>query len=197
MTVPKEIELKLTVDGSDLTALRKHPRLKGLSSTKDSLASVYYDTSDERLRKAGYVLRVRDTKDGYVQTAKAAGDGLLERPEWEGSVEGPEPDLRALEDTPLAEILGGKSKLTPLFTVTVERRSYQVEQGSSRIEVALDEGRITRPNGKRASDVVSVAEVELELKEGSVADLFALVHEIGADVPFRLGVGPSRNAASR
>lgn len=188
MTVPKEIELKLTVDGSDLTALRKHPRLKGLSSTKDSLASVYYDTSDERLRKAGYVLRVRDTKDGYVQTAKAAGDGLLERPEWEGSVEGPEPDLRALEDTPLAEILGGKSKLTPLFTVTVERRSYQVEQGSSRIEVALDEGRITRPGGKRASDVVSVAEVELELKEGSVADLFALVHEIGADVPFRLGV---------
>lgn len=188
MSAPKEIELKLAADGPDLLALRKHPRLKGSSPAKDSLDSVYYDTSDGRLRKAGYVLRVRKTTEGYVQTAKAAGDGLLERPEWECPVEGPEPDRQALKETPLAEVLGRKAKLSPLFTVAVERRSYQVEQGSSRIEVALDEGRITRPDGKRASDSVSIGEVELELKEGSVADLFALAHEIGTDVPFRLGV---------
>lgn len=188
MSAPKEIELKLTADGPDLLALRKHPRLKRSSHTKDSLDSVYFDTSDGRLRKAGYVLRLRTTKDGYVQTAKAGGDGLLERPEWERPVGGPEPDLRALKQTPLAEVLGRKSKLSPLFSVSVERRSYQVEQGSSRIEVALDEGRITLPGGKRTPEAVSIGEVELELKKGSVADLFALAREIGADVPFRLGV---------
>lgn len=189
MSAPKEIELKLTVDGPDLMALRKHPRLEGaIGKGEDRLESVYFDTSDERLRKAMYVLRVRKTKDGYVQTAKGVGDGLIERLEWERPVEGPEPDLHALKETPLAKILGRKAKLSSLFRVAVERRSYEVEQGASRIEVALDNGRITRPGGKRASDSVAIGEAELELKEGSVADLFALAHEIGADVPFRLGV---------
>jgi triphosphatase len=188
MSAPEEIELKLTAEASNLTALRKHPRVKGSSHRKDGLESVYFDTPDGRLREAGYVLRVRKTKDGYVQTAKAAGDGLLERLEWEHPVEDAEPDRHALEGTPLAEVLGRKKKFVPLFTVSVERRAYQVEQGSSRIEVALDEGRITLPGGKRASDATSIGEVELELKKGSVADLFALAHEIGADVPLRLGV---------
>ena len=141
MTAPKEIELKLVCDASDLTILREHPRLRGaVGEERDQLNSVYFDTHDGRLREAGYVLRVRGTKDGYVQTAKGAGDGLLERSEWERPVEGPEPDRDALEGTPLAKLLGKNTKPAPMFTVAVERLAYHVEQGASRIEVALDQG---------------------------------------------------------
>lgn len=189
MTAPKEIELKLVCDASDLTILREHPRLRGaVGEERDQLNSVYFDTHDGRLREAGYVLRVRGTKDGYVQTAKGAGDGLLERSEWERPVEGPEPDRDALEGTPLAKLLGKNTKLAPMFTVAVERLAYHVEQGASRIEVALDQGRITQTAGKRASDAVTISEIELELKEGSPADLFDLAHEMCSQVSVRLGV---------
>lgn len=189
MSDAKEIELKLICDASDLAALQAHPRLEAASvKDKDQLSSVYFDTPDRLLRESGFVLRVRKTRGGYVQTAKAAGDGLIERLEWERSVAGPEPDLHALRKTPLTKVLGKQAELVPLFTVSVERATYDVEQGESRMEVALDRGRISAPGVKRRSAGPSIGEVEIELKEGSAADLFALAREIGDLVPVRLGV---------
>lgn len=185
----KEVELKLTCAAADLATLHDWPRLTNASSkATDVLESVYFDASDFALHKAGYVLRVRKTRDGYVQTAKAEGDGLIERNEWERRVKGPKPDFTALKKTPLATILGKKPGLKPLFTVAVERATFLMEYGVSEIEVALDRGRVTKPDSEDSNPSEPVCEIELELKRGSAADVFGLAREIGAHVPVRLGV---------
>lgn len=189
MSEPKEVELKLTCDAADQVALRAWPRLaKARRRGKDQLESVYFDTPDGLLRKSGYVLRVRRTPRGYVQTVKAEGDGLIERPEWEQAVPGAEPDRAALDATPLAPLIEKEPQLGPLFSVSVERSTYLIKQGRSLIEVALDHGRVSKPDPARSADSSFISEIELELKDGSVKDLFALGSEIGALVPVRLGV---------
>lgn len=186
MTETKETELKLICDLSDLTALQQWPRLKAtVPKATDDLESVYFDTADQVLQTSGYVLRVRKTRDGYVQTAKSGGDGLIERDEWERSVAGPQPDLAALRQTPLKALLGKEPVLRPVFTVSIHRATFKLAQGSSQIELALDQGRVARPDG---AGVEPICEVELELKQGDPADMFALAREIGAMVPIRLGV---------
>lgn len=189
MSDPKEVELKLICDAADQAVLHKWPRLaKARQRHRDQLESIYFDTADGLLRKSGYVVRVRKTRKGYVQTVKAEGDGLIERPEWEQGVAGFEPDRAALDATPLAGLLEGNPQLAALFSVSVERSTYLVKQGSSLIEVALDQGRVRKPEAARSADTTFISEIELELKDGAVADLFALGSEIGSLVPVRLGV---------
>lgn len=187
MSEPREIELKLDCEPSDLDTLRNHPLLREAADQESAdLTSVYYDTADQRLREAGLGLRVRQHGERFIQTLKAEGDGLFDRLEWEQEISGPEPDPAAWADTPLATLLGCKDTLYSLFTTAVARRTYLVEQGSSRIEVALDDGRITSP---RALDrIVPISEVELELKEGVAGDVFALAHAVASLIPLRLGV---------
>ncbi|MGO4170821.1 CYTH and CHAD domain-containing protein [Bosea sp. TAF32] len=188
MSDPKEVELKLVCDPSDLAGLREWPRFAAEALSTGRLESTYFDTSERLLQACGYVLRVRRTDDRHVQTVKAGGDGLIERREWEEPVDGPEPDRDALRGTPLAKLLGRKAKLAALFTVSVERATCLVSQGSSRIEVALDQGRVTNPGAENGSDVAAISEIELELKQGTAEDLFALAREICEQVPVRLGV---------
>ncbi|MGO4407125.1 CHAD domain-containing protein [Bosea sp. RAF48] len=188
MSDPKEVELKLVCEPSDLAALREWPRLAAEARSTDQLESVYFDTSERLLQACGYVLRVRQTGDGHVQTVKAGGDGLIERREWEEPVDGPEPDRDALRRTPLAKLLGRKAKLAPLFTVSVERATCLISQGSSQIEIALDQGFVTNPCAENGSDAEAISEIELELKKGAAGDLFTLAREICERVPVRLGV---------
>ncbi len=185
----EEVELKLTCDAAALAALHDWPRLKAASSrATDDLESVYFDTGDRALQKACYVLRVRKTRDGHVQTAKAGGDGLIKRKEWERPVKGSTPSVAALRKTPLADVLGKKPKFEPLFTVLVERTTFLLEQGDSEIEVALDRGRVANANSEDGLVFAPVCEVELELKRGSPADVFALARTIGSLIPVRIGV---------
>ena len=187
MSEPREIELKLECELSDLATLQDHPLLQEAEARGEAeLASVYYDTPERDLRAAGLGLRVRRIEGRFVQTLKAEGDGLFDRPEWEQEVAGPEPDRAALAGTPAAALLGGDDGLEPLFTTAVTRRTSLVRQGSSVIEVALDTGRIEAP---AAGDrIVPLCEIELELKEGEASDLFALAHAVAALVPVRVGV---------
>ncbi|MGY2047142.1 CYTH and CHAD domain-containing protein [Methylobacterium sp. JK268] len=188
MDTPRETELKLEFEASDLAALDGHPLL-GAGGGETRLTSVYFDTEDRRLREAGYTLRVRHDGARHVQTVKSAGTGagLFDRAEWEWEVAGAEPDLEPLGETPVAGLLGRKSVLRPLFSATVSRSVRSVEHGGSRIEVALDRGRIAALDG--ASDrIAPINEIEFELKGGTSADLFGLARDLGASVPLRLGV---------
>jgi triphosphatase len=187
MSVPREIELKLECEPSDLAVLQDHPLLREASERGEAeLASVYYDTPDRDLRAAGLGLRVRRIGERHVQTLKAEGDGLFARPEWEEEIGGPEPDLAVLADTPLPDILERDARLEPLFTTAVTRKTYLVRQGASTVEVALDTGRIEAP---AAGDrIATICEIELELKAGEASDVFALAHAVAALVPVRLGV---------
>ncbi|TGD96195.1 CYTH and CHAD domain-containing protein [Methylobacterium nonmethylotrophicum] len=188
MSEPRETELKLDVEASDLARLREHPLLAG-DWTETELTSVYFDTPDGRLHEAGYTLRVRRDGDRHIQTVKARGEaaaGLFDRPEWESAVAGPAPEPAAFAGTPIAKLLDGAEDLRPLYTSTVTRsvRRLAADGDGGSIEVALDRGRVWGPDDR----VSPISEIEFELTGGSPASLFDLARSLGADVPLRLGV---------
>lgn len=182
MSEPREIEPKLECESTDLATLQQHPLLQKASERRGGaqLGRLRYGRAAPARGRAG--VRVRRIGDRHVQTLKAEGDGLFSRPEWEQTVNGPEPDLAVLGDTPLDAILGRKDGLHPLFTTSVKPQTCRVVQGSSRIAVALDSGQITaQAAGDRVLPIC-------ELKQGSAGDVFALSQAIAALVPLRLGV---------
>lgn len=184
---PREYEVKLEFDPADMAAIKAHPLLAASKGERQKLLSVYFDTDDLALQKAGLCLRLRDTGHGYLQTIKAM-DGatqLFDRAEWEEEVPGCEPNLNLAAGTPLEPLLDERVReaLRPLFQTRIERDVYHVRSNGSEIEVALDQGEIE--SAERRS---SLHEVELELKQGNPADLFHLARSLSASAPLTLAV---------
>lgn len=184
-----EIELKLAVSPQALESLKRHPAIKdnqrGKAVTK-RLRSVYYDTSDRILSKAGITTRLRGVGHSQVQTVKTAGtraSGLFSRPEWETPVSGGGLDLAGLRATGLAPFQDQAvtGALTPIFTTEISRRIYRLGGEGWQVELALDQGEILAGSEREA-----VCEVELELLEGPTSHLFALARQIAESVPARL-----------
>jgi len=170
----REIELKFACGPEDLAAvLAAAPA--GDDETRE-LISVYFDTPDLALQKAGASLRVREHKGRRVQTLKR-GQGLV-REEHEAPIEGLAPDP-ALE--PLPKLLPQGASLRPAFNVRVSRRQRTFRYEGAEIEMALDQGEVSGGEQKRP-----ICEVELELKSGPPAALFALARELSAAAPLYL-----------
>lgn len=182
----EEFELKLEVEPAGIAALLGAPPLSD-DATDQAQDSVYFDTPDHELRKAGFSLRVRSIGERKIQTLKAQGAaaaGLFVRPEWERDIDGDTPMLLEGE-TPLPGTIPGLdlARIEPVFSVQVTRRTVLVERGNAVIEVVLDRGEI------RSKDRSSpIHELEFELKKGDPASLFDLAYELGAIAPLRLGV---------
>jgi len=187
MTTPREIELKLECEVSDLAALANHPLLQA-DGTPEAvvLTSTYFDTAGGDLRKGGLTLRVRREGARRIQTVKAASAsaGLFDRAEWEAEISGEVPDSDVFADTPVPAILGEASDpgLVPVFTTVVDRTTRLVVHGASLVSVILDQGRVETADG-----AVPLCEVELELGEGTPADLFGLAQALAETVSLRLG----------
>lgn len=177
-----ELELKLDLSPSDADRLAASEFFHG--SLEQAQESTYYDSVTDMLCRAGLSLRVRRTGQQYVQTIKAAGvaAGLFSRSEWERKLPGPAP---VVDETvpPLAALLASSDRLEPCFRVEVNRRTALVERHGGSIELVLDRGLILASGQSEP-----VCEVELELKGGDPASLFATAREIDALVPLRLGV---------
>src|SRR5436305_4055563 len=116
------------------------------------LISVYFDTPDQALRKAGVSLRVRESEGRRVQTLKR-GEGMA-REEFETPIEGLAPD-RALG--PLSRLVPDGAPLTPAFNVRVIRRQRTFRYAGARIELALDQGEVVGGDAR-----TPICEVELE-----------------------------------
>ena len=180
----QEVELKLVLDAAAADAFVGSDLLDGPASTRQMLA-VYFDTPDLALSHGGVSLRIRQSGDARTQTLKAAdakAAGLFARSEWEMEV----PDMVPVVDdrTPIPTLLGdGVGTVAPIFTVAVERSTWIVDSGEASIELVLDRGYVSA--GDRHSPV---CELELELKRGEPAALFALAKTIAARFPVRLGV---------
>ncbi|MFD2233583.1 CHAD domain-containing protein [Phaeospirillum tilakii] len=192
----REIELKLGLAPDDMARLSSHPPLAlpaQAPPVRRSLASVYFDTPDFALARAGVALRVRSTGDGLVQTVKApgaGGAGLFDRPEWETALPGAEPalDRDHLRATGLALFADPAllARLRPMFSTEIHRTTYRLGGGAEpdgeawEVEAALDHGRVVA--GERSEPI---CEVEFELVRGEPHRLFDLARQMLAAVPVR------------
>jgi triphosphatase len=185
----KEVELKLEFDPADAARIAFHPALRAslVPPEERDLISVYFDTSNFALRKAGVYLRVRDTGTVYLQTIKSVKSEAapMERLEWEQEIPSARPELDAGEGTALAPLLTPevRGSLRPLFETLIRRKTYLVASGNSRIEVAIDKGEIVSGQRRRP-----IAELELELKQGETEELFRLARTLAETLPLRLAV---------
>jgi len=179
-----EIELKLELSQEAAATIEASSLLMG-ATRRARQSSIYFDTPDRALASAGVSLRIRKSGGKRVQTIKAAGAsaaGLFARSEWERPVENDIPVLDAV--TPLPACLGGGvDAIAPVFEVGVDRRRWIIVEGDATIEMVLDRGEVAA--GERRS---TVCEIELELKSGGPAALFAFARKLDAVAPVRLGV---------
>jgi triphosphatase len=172
----QEIELKFLIPAEAADPLAA--RLK--AERRAALNATYFDSADGRLRRAGWSLRIRDEDGTLRQTAKGPGEGLIGRAEVEATVTGERPDLDAPALAPLRRALDG-AVVEPRFTVRVERRLARIAVDGADIECAVDVGEI-EAEGRRAP----ICELELELKAGPPAALFALARELADAAPLDL-----------
>ncbi|HVN38748.1 MAG TPA: CHAD domain-containing protein [Myxococcota bacterium] len=188
----REIELKLELSPSDAARILDHPLVHrhavGPAQSRQ-LLSVYFDTRELGLAKAGIGLRLRHTGDEQVQTVKwgeGAAAGLFERGELEVAVSGQRPVLYAIPDEALRErireALRGEP-LEPIFETEMRRTHCLLRDGADEWSLDLDEGEI------RAQDAsLPFCELELELVRGDPARLYELALELCESFELRVGL---------
>jgi inorganic triphosphatase YgiF len=198
----KELELKLELTHEELQRVGAHPALDDLTVGKPvtrTLRSIYFDTPDHRLRARGIALRLRAIGDQWVQTVKSGPgsknggkdggttgvrNGVSNPDELECVVNGPEPDLAAIDDARLRrtiERVTRRSTLEPQFETIITRTTRQLHSDKGDLELALDEG-VVRAGA--AED--RLCEAELELKAGSPECLLETATALFAAEPVRL-----------
>ena len=182
--VSKEVELKLVLDVAAADAFAESDPFGGPASPRQ-MQAVYFDTPGLALSQSGVSLRIRQSGDTRTQTIKVADPkaaGLFARSEWEMEGAGMAPVVD--DRTPIPALLGVEAgTLSPIFTVEVERSTWMIASADASIELVLDRGHVAV--GDRQS---SICEIELELKQGEPAALFALASTVAAQFPVRLGV---------
>ena len=96
MASHQEIEVKLRTDPAKIAKIRRSPWWRGLERLqRQSLHSIYYDTSDHRLRDCHISLRTRTDGHSFVQTLKMPNGRIgLGRPHRVGD-DGSGPDSRS------------------------------------------------------------------------------------------------------
>ncbi len=182
----REIELKFLASSTGLEAALRIPQLAPLRTTPPRLqVSTYFDTPDQDIRKAGFVLRLREVGGRFIQTVKQDGAGL-ERGEWETALDTSELNLDLAAQTPLGQLLADEDlrrRIGPAFSTRVNRRKADVTFAKALIEVAIDEGEVVA--GEALGPIL---EIELELKSGSRSGLFALARKLTRAAPVSLSL---------
>ena len=155
---------------------------EGSFETIDMLA-VYYDTPDRKLTEAGIAIRVRREGEFYVATMKDKGmsvGGMHKRQEINVRLSDEEmiknPDVSIFKESDsydkLLEI-AGPGKLSPVLTMSFERRQVRVDTGNAISVLSFDDGRIEASNKS-----IPIMEMEIELYTGSEDELMEFGHKI-------------------
>jgi len=188
MQVEREIKFSLTPEAARRVARRVR---RAGPWRRRVVSNAYYDTANERLRRAGVALRLRRDGKRRLQTLKveADGAGFSARAEWEMPAPGGRLDVGAF---PREEILAATGldvarlarQLRPRFETRFDRRSAPViVDGATRAEISIDRGYVAA--GERREPI---SEVELELKAGDAASLLryagALAKPLGLALEF-------------
>ena len=131
-----EIEFKFLVPPERLAEVEAAMRTGGFEAI--DLQARYFDTRDGALAKADVALRMRKEGDHWVQTAKARGDGPLDRFEHNVDLGDPAdrtalPDIGLHQDTHVGRALEkaiGGAELIETFSTAIRR--------VVRLEIELD-----------------------------------------------------------
>ena len=176
-----EVELKLTLPSHAVEAFKQDNQLGQTQGEPLLLDNQYFDTPDLALNKSHAALRVRKSQFGYKQTLKNKGHaiaGLHQRGEWEYDIPSEQIDWSLFEnDIHLDDAL--KKTIQPIFKTDFTRHVWIKEQGNSVIELVLDEGLIQGANQRN----INLCEIELELKQGRVEDLFEFALQLAKRHP--------------
>jgi len=175
MHVERELKFRLAAE-----AAARAPRLLPFAAPpkKRRLDSVYYDTPDFRLQRAGAALRLRRAGRGWLQTLKlpqGPQGALASRAEWEMAAPKGRLDCtlfprEAVRDASGLDIVRLARRLRPVFATRFERRSGPLALGHGvRAEACIDRGVIEA--GAKREDIL---ELELELMEGEIGPLVGL-----------------------
>ena len=164
-----ETEVRFALTPPLAQRLKRH-HLQDARGPAEQNETVYYDTPERLLWQHGAEFRVRRNAKGVKQTVKyqAGAEALFAREEAEIELPTAVPDtdhLHASIPASLSARIAGQV-LEPVFQTSVTRRKTVFAQGTSQIELAYDQGRITAGAGN-----MPIHEVELELKDGCDTDL--------------------------
>jgi len=160
-----------------------------LPKRSQHLVSTYFDTEDEWLREHGMALRIRQIGRQRIQTLKGpAGEvaGAQSYLEVETPIASDRPEIGLIADPMLQEQLVAAqigTRLQPAFTTDFRRVTWLIDFDDSKIELAFDRGSIVAGGGE-----MPINELELELKSGRPAALFALAESILDRLPVTLGL---------
>jgi CHAD domain-containing protein len=145
------------------------PKLRGEARPQRTFESVYFDSSDGRLRCAGMTLRRRIEKGaGVWQLKLPRKDARLEL-ELEGG-DDPPPELVAA----LGSVLRG-AELQAVVSMRTRRAPFAVARnGTELAEVALDEVEVLAAGEPQGF----FSELEVELKDGDERDLRRIVKRL-------------------
>lgn len=164
-------------------------------SAPQKLTNLYFETTDNQIRRWDMGLRIRGVDESYEMTIKTAGKvvaGLHQRPEYNVKLAQPKLDLARFpaeiwpENTDLTLL---ETQLDVLFNTDFYREIWLVDFQDSQIEVVLDKGVIRTHQYE-----LPIEEFELELKKGHVSDVIALATYLGEKGGLRLA---SRSKAAR
>lgn len=181
--VSEEIEIKFCASQPTLGAIISARQLEGATLAPErEIISTYFDTAEHNLQRRGMTLRLRRKGRSIpllgVKWNNEEADGLFARgevetrsPDGAPNIELFAPDIRDR----LKDVLGDRP-LAPVFKTHVKRRTALVMHGSSKIEIALDDGIVLANDQSRP-----LTEVELELKSGHTTDLLNLARELTQD----------------
>lgn len=153
------------------------------------LLNAYFDTADSWFRRQDSGLRTRQKNQQFEQTIKLAGQshGAAHiRPEYNLPCAGVLPDLTAFpaEIWPVGtDVSQLQLQLVELFRTDFARQTYLVTLNQSTFELVCDIGVVSAAGQHEA-----IAEIELELQSGTLADMLQLAQQLLQTAPLLLGV---------
>jgi len=202
---PRPIEVELKYRVLDLPAAERYlsaatigPFTGASQARSTQMEDRYVDTADRAMERAGFAVRLRSSGSGVVVSVKSRSQrkgpgGAVGREEIEGPADrtaGP-PDWPASDARSLVMELAGDAPLVEVVTIRQLRRKRQLRDGSTRVELSLDEVDVVA--SKRV--VGRFIELEAELTKGDEARLVGLASAFGADPALTVANGSKLDAA--
>lgn len=174
-----EIELKIMLIKENVPLVQTWlNQLPYRESRQVTLTNTYFDTSEQWFAKQKMGLRVRSYDQYHELTLKMKGEiigGLHRRPEYNLALPTPAPDFKRLVshfNLAIAQVDSIAEQLIATFSTDFQRQTWLLTFQESEIEIALDLGMIKNPYGEE-----EICELEFELKQGKIADLFDFIEQ--------------------